>query len=290
METSRNVAEEEEEEEEENYDEDSIKMFLEKESRARNLGLRIRGDVIPHPDWVLRARLDGISYILKTRDRLKLRSQTAYASVTYLDRFLARRRSLDEEKQWVVRLLCISCLSIAAKMVEMKVPRLSEFCCEGYTFGSKIIQRMEVLVLNTLEWEIGLVSPFHYIQFFARKFLENTPRNSDAIYRAVDVILGTMRDVKIMCHRPSVVAAAATLIEFDQFLKRDAIEHTLRSFLISSLPFQIEEIMGCYYQIQQDLLQSDHGISSSSSTAAAIGKRKRLVFDHENDDGKKRKP
>lgn len=72
-------------------------------------------------------------------------------------------------KSWIMQLLSMACLSLAAKMEEVKVPVLSEFCVEDYSFESNVIQRMELLVLVTLEWKMGSMSPFAYTRFFLEK-------------------------------------------------------------------------------------------------------------------------
>ncbi|KAL8487660.1 hypothetical protein ACS0TY_024108 [Phlomoides rotata] len=146
----------------------------------------------------------------------------------------------------------MGCLSIAAKMEEKSVPPLSEFCVEDYLFESNVIQRMELLVLNTLEWKMGSITPFDFIHFFADKFNGVT---ADAFSTSVQVILVAMRDAKIMCHRASVTAAAAaTLVVLGQGLTRDALEMKLsplnstHSFNIVSQHFLLVLLMNtCIY-------------------------------------------
>ena len=51
---------------------------------------------------------------------------------------------------WLIRLLPAACLALAAKMEEPKVPSLSDFRLEDDDFGTKLIERMELFVLSTL--------------------------------------------------------------------------------------------------------------------------------------------
>lgn len=96
---------------------------------------------------------------------------------------------LKNEKYWAVRLLSVACLSLAAKMEEFKVPLLVDFPMEDYCFEGKVIQRMEVLVLNTLEWEMNLITPFHYFDYFVSKFWNEIPPGNlmpiDLIYAII---------------------------------------------------------------------------------------------------------
>ncbi|KAI3465266.1 hypothetical protein Pfo_021929 [Paulownia fortunei] len=242
-------------------------------------------------DWIIGARLDGIQYILRKRELLGFRFQTAYLSVTYLDRFLARR-SINAEKSWAIRLLSMACLSLAAKMEECVAPSLSEFCVEGYNFEGRTTQRMELLVLNTLEWKMGSITPFAFIPFFVKKFGENSPPRT-GVSRIVEVILCAVRDLKIMCQRPSVIAAAATLLVLEPRLTRDALELKIGP-LTSRGVLKIEDVISCYYQVQEmdiERLKLDKGIKSPDlspiqlhrneacgSSPVPSAKRKRLVF------------
>lgn len=76
---------------------------------------------------------------------------------------------MQESKPWAIQLLSVACLSIAAKMEEQSVPLLSEYPIE-YRFENKVIKNMELLILSTLEWKMGLPTPFAYLHYFFTKF------------------------------------------------------------------------------------------------------------------------
>ncbi|XP_047951505.1 cyclin-D5-3-like [Salvia hispanica] len=240
--------------------------------------------------WIQRARLEGIDYILRKREVLGFGVQTAYASVTYLDRFLSRR-SVDAEQSWAIRLLSMVCLSLAAKVEEIRVPALSEFCVEDYNFESSVIMRMELLVLKALGWKMGSLTPFNFTSFFARKFFDKSPPK-DWFSRIVEAILSSVRDAKIMCHGPSVIAAAATLFVLDQELTKEALQLKIGCLTTASHSFNIESIISCYNSFQEmeiERLNRSKAIESPvlspaqlqtyGSSSANSAKRKRLVFD-----------
>ncbi|RVW57486.1 Cyclin-D5-1 [Vitis vinifera] len=108
---------------------------------------------ITNQSWLKRARLDSIKWVLNTRAFFGFQYRTAYLCVAYFDLFLSRR-SIDNERFWATGLLSVACLSLAAKMEELRVPNLSEFPVEGYYFDNKVIRRMELMVLETLEWKM----------------------------------------------------------------------------------------------------------------------------------------
>ena len=91
-------------------------------------------------------------------------------------------------KMWAIRLLSVACLSLAAKMEECNVPILSEFPTEDYDFESKVIQKMELLVLSTLEWKMGSITPFSYLSYFINKFCGDS-RPKELVSRAVELIV-----------------------------------------------------------------------------------------------------
>ncbi|KAJ7966532.1 Cyclin-D5-1 [Quillaja saponaria] len=242
---------------------------------------------------IRRARLEAISWILKSRATFDFRFQTAYLSVTYFDQFLCRR-SIDSEKAWAIRLLSVACLSLAAKMEECNSPALSAFQLEDYTFESKVIQRMELLVLTTLEWKMGFISPFDFLPYFITKFFTE-PSPGNLMSRIMPLILAIMKEVNIMDYRPSVIAAAATLVALNQQLTRKAVELKMSSIPHSGL-LQTEDVFLCYdfirkVEMEKTRIPSSLNFLNPSTTrlrpigdlesSAVIAKRKRLSF---NDD------
>lgn len=220
-------------------DEDYIQSLLDKEVANGRIQVKEFGG-----DWILQARLGGIHYILKKREFLGLRFQTAYLSAAYLDGYLSRK-PITAETPWKVRLLSVACLSLATKMEESTKKPLPQFCEENYNFESRHIQRMELLVLDVLEWRMGLITPFEFIHFFVQKLNGNGTRNG--ISRIVELLLRATTDEKILCHKPSVIGAAATLVASD-------IRHALGlkiNPLTSRGVLEIEDLIACYDQIQR---------------------------------------
>ncbi|KAJ4701626.1 cyclin-D5-1-like [Melia azedarach] len=245
-------------------------------------------------DQIKCARSEAIAWILKTRAVFRFRFQTAYLSVTYFDRFLYTR-SIDGEKLWAIKLLSVACLSLAAKMEEVKVPALSEFQTEEYKFASNVILRMELLVLTTLDWRMGSITPFAFLRYFIVNFYKDSPPSNN-VSRVVALILATMREINLMDHRPSAIAAAATLMALDQRLTKKALECKMNP--ISYCGFlEIEDVFTCYSIMQKleieklkmrksivspDLspthLRTPNVLNCSSVSSAVSTKRKRLTF------------
>ncbi|XP_047977780.1 cyclin-D1-1-like isoform X1 [Salvia hispanica] len=174
---------------------------------------------MPHPDYIrfchnrpihLASRQDSINSILKVHSHFEFKPVTAFLSINYLDRFLAANSI--SETGWQFQLLSIACLSLAAKMEELHVPCLVELQSleRTYIFEPKTVQRMELLILTTLDWRLRSVTPFDYLD----NFISMLPSSSASAANhsvASDIILNTSRVVDFMRFPPSVIAAAAAI-------------------------------------------------------------------------------
>ncbi|KAI3931886.1 hypothetical protein MKW98_012296 [Papaver atlanticum] len=320
----------------ESEDEEYIKMLIKRENDYKN------HDFLPFvtQDWLKCARLDAIKWILKTRDFFGFTLQTAYLSLTYFDRFLSKRPIdvsisvlpistaplphsvlrnlirtllfLQGKKFWAVKLLSIACLSLAAKMEECKVPTLLEFQIneKDYCFESKTIQRMELLVLNSLEWRMDPITPFVYLHYFIFKFSGNgdeygeLPR--DLLSQISKFIFALVKGMNIMDHPPSSIAAAAVLAALNKNLSRPMLDLKLNSTTLFGSSNN-EHVIFCYnamkvMEIEQSIAQKFEispdltSIYSSTSTgvledsclvsaASRTKKRKYTLADYDQNCG-----
>ncbi|KAM5576781.1 cyclin-D5-1 [Rosa sericea] len=247
--------------------------------------------------WFKAARLDSIDWIFNARAEFGFRLQTAYLSITYYDLFLSKR-SIDDGKLWAFRLLSVACLSLAAKMEEIKVPSLSEFQVQDYDFEGRTIQRMELMVLSTLEWKLGSITPFAYLHNFVYKFCcECESRPKGLVSGAIRLIVAMTKEIDLIDTRPSVIAAAAILALVDGQLTRKLLE-----LKISSISFwhsqDYEHIYSCYNLMQEIMerkdktppkfsLSSPNVLPTQSSSIdvleISVGTKRRLTFSDSDD-------
>ncbi|TYI28186.1 hypothetical protein ES332_A05G226900v1 [Gossypium tomentosum] len=267
------------------YDEECVQMLFDREM---SFGFK-KSEPLVLCNYLKYARSEAITWILKTRAAFGFRCQTAYLSMIYFDRFLSIK-SIASEKSWAIQLLSIACLSLAAKMEEINVPPLSLFQTEEFNFESKTIQRMELLVLNTLEWRLSSATPFAFLNFFIKKMCKISPRDH-FISITVHLIFLTMKEINLMEHRPSVVAIAAILRTLNKKLTRKALECTMNSLSCEFL--EIEDVFRCYNLMQKldtsdelNIPKSENATHSSaidavddcSSSGTVCAKRKRPAF------------
>ncbi|KAJ4788144.1 Cyclin-D5-1 [Rhynchospora pubera] len=199
-------------------------------------------------DWFKSVRFDAVQWILRTSIYLGMSFQTSYLAVTYFDRF-SLRRIIDKEKPWAARLLSIACLSLAAKMEEYSAPFLSEYTSNGYNFNADSIQRMELLVLSTLDWRMSCISPFDYISFFASK-LDHDHGSNGLMIRAVQFVLSSLAGNSVLHYRPSTVATAAILAASNERLTKELVESKIDSFSLSGY-IDKEHVYACYHAMNQ---------------------------------------
>eukprot|EP00268_Persea_americana_P002839 TRINITY_DN10868_c0_g1_i2.p1 TRINITY_DN10868_c0_g1~~TRINITY_DN10868_c0_g1_i2.p1 ORF type:complete len:334 (+),score=73.80 TRINITY_DN10868_c0_g1_i2:603-1604(+) len=224
-------------------DDEYIKMLVSKEMNLEIKDNRCEQDC-PNDRWLKCSRFSAVQWMLKMRTFFGFHVQTVSLSVTYLDQFLSRRAINEKGRSWAIWLLSIACLSLSAKMHESEVPSLLDYRVEEYEFERKVIQKMELLVLDTLEWKMCLVTPFVYLNYFISKFTNEAGVKASQS-EAVELILATMEVVNVLSYRPSVIAAAAVLATSNQRLTMKLIEFKIGE-MSSFGPLNTEHVFSCY--------------------------------------------
>ncbi|KAF5942666.1 hypothetical protein HYC85_020308 [Camellia sinensis] len=160
----------------------------------------------------LGARKEAVDWIGKVHAHFNFGPLCAYLSVSYFDRFLSAYE-LPKGKAWMMQLLAVACLSLAAKMEETVVPlcldlQVSE---SKFVFEARTIQKMELLVLSTLKWRMQAVTPFSFIDNFLRKINGDKILPTSSIFRSTQLILSIIKEIDFLEFRPSEIAAAVTI-------------------------------------------------------------------------------
>uniref|UniRef100_A0A6N2MH17 B-like cyclin n=1 Tax=Salix viminalis TaxID=40686 RepID=A0A6N2MH17_SALVM len=238
-------------------------------------------DTLVIDSWFRNARLEAITWILRTRKTFGFHFHTAYLSMIYFDRFISSR-SIDRRHSWVVKLISVACISLASKMEEVQVPSLPEFQTDGVIFESKSVQRVELGILSTLQWRMNYATPFAFIRHFIMKFSRQDSPPRETISRTVRYILALMKERHSMSHRPSVIAAAASLVVINNSLTRTTLETQMNSVAYPGF-LNVEDVFRCYSLLQQldvENLRSPANVSSASRSSSVNDiKRRRLTFD-----------
>ncbi|XP_057960601.1 putative cyclin-D6-1 [Malania oleifera] len=163
-------------------------------------------------DFFLSHRPQAISLILQVQFSCNLDPCISYLALTYVDRFISKQEILLEDKPWILKLLVISSLSLAAKMKNTNLS-LSDFQREeGLIFDTQTIQRTELLILSTLNWRMRSITPFSFLSFFISLFkLKDPPLMQALKARATQIIFRAHHEMKLLEFKPSIIAASALL-------------------------------------------------------------------------------
>ncbi|KAG9450784.1 hypothetical protein H6P81_010749 [Aristolochia fimbriata] len=210
----------------------------------------------------LSMRRDAVNWIGKVHAYYSFGPLSAYLSINYLDRFLSAYE-LPQGKSWMMQLLSVACLSLAAKMEETLVPLVLDLQVgeSKYVFEARTIQRMELLVLSTLQWRMRAITPFSFLDCFLRKLNDGNPPPKGSIARSVELVLNTVRGIEFMGFRPSEIAAAVAIsvsaetVDFDKAVS-------------SFIHVQKERVQRCYELLQDSGMISRPGKVVSGSIAS----------------------
>lgn len=77
-------------------------------------------------------------------------------------------------------------------MEECDVPGLLSFPAQKYEFESRVITKMELLILHTLNWKMASITPFAYLDFFIDK-LSGRPEGRDLFLDAVELVFAASK-------------------------------------------------------------------------------------------------
>ncbi|XP_050214420.1 cyclin-D3-3-like [Mercurialis annua] len=159
-----------------------------------------------------KARREAIEWMFKVNAYYSFTALTAVLAVNYLDRFLFSFH-VQTEKPWMTQLAAVACLSIAAKVEETHVPLLLDLQVEEsrYVFEAKTIQKMEILVLSTLQWRMNPVTPLSFLDYITTRLGLKSYLSREFLRRFELIVLSIISDSRSVAYLPSVIASATML-------------------------------------------------------------------------------
>ncbi|OIT07079.1 PREDICTED: putative cyclin-D6-1 [Nicotiana attenuata] len=186
-------------------------------------------------------RRHAFSLISQAQFSYNLDQFTTYLAINYIDRFLSKQ-AVPENKPWIVRLLVIASLSLAAKMRSINLSLFDFQRDEGLIFDSESIQRMEVLILTTLNWRLRSITPFAFLDFINSLFeLSDSSLSQTLKDRATDIIFNSHYEVKLFEYKPSILAASALLCAAHELIPQQ-------------FSIFLDEVSKCEYINKEELL------------------------------------
>jgi len=182
----------------------------------------------------VRERKLCVDWIVRACTEYGFRADVPAAATRYFDELIAYARSLPSsqglkfkpmvvtlasrkldtqahKESAICELICIICISIAAKKLEpkAKAPFLGDFE-DHYTFAE--LRNMETLVLDALQWDLSSCTAIDFIHHWLPRIPLEDPcqrrKMQEHSERCVHKCLGEAEFAKM---RPSIIGAAATL-------------------------------------------------------------------------------
>ncbi|KAK8626878.1 hypothetical protein V6N13_134508 [Hibiscus sabdariffa] len=193
------------------------------------------------------ARREAVEWMLRVNDRYGFTTLTAVLSVNYLDRFLSRGGfRFQSDKPWLIQLAAVTCLSLAAKVEETHVPLLVDLQVEGtrYVFEAKTIQRMELLVLSTLQWKMHPITPLSFLDHIIRRLGLKNHLHWEFLKRCEHLLLSVISDSRSVLYLPSVLATATMMNIIDQVQPFNPVDY--RNQLLGVLKISKDKVNDCY--------------------------------------------
>ncbi|KAJ0098179.1 hypothetical protein Patl1_28621 [Pistacia atlantica] len=201
-------------------------------------------------------REEAMDWIFKVKAIFGFNSLTAVLAINYFDRFISSLK-FQRDKPWMGQLTAVACLSLAAKVEETQVPLLLDLQMEEskYVFEAKTIQKMEILVLSTLDWRMNPVTPISFFDHIVRRLGLKTHLHWEFMRRCERLLLSVIVDSRFIAYPSSVLATATMLHIIKEVEPLNHVEYQTQ--LMSVLKTSEDEVNECYVLILE--VASSHG-------------------------------
>ncbi|CAI9116183.1 OLC1v1017267C1 [Oldenlandia corymbosa var. corymbosa] len=235
-------------------------------------------------DLDLGTRLEAVDWITKVHSQCNFGPLCLYLSINYLDRFLSAYEI--PSKAWMMQLVAVACLALAAKMEETEVPLNLDLQAGKYPskfiFEGKTVQRMELLVLNTLKWRMQAITPFSFLDYFLKKINNDQLTSRLLIARATQLIVSIFRGIDFLEYRPSEIAAAVAI-----FVAGEADPMDVDTAMCALVQYaQKDQVIKCLELIKGfSMLEDLPSIPAPSVPQSPIGVLDAACFSYKTDDG-----
>ncbi|KAF8082677.1 hypothetical protein N665_0812s0007 [Sinapis alba] len=222
------------------WDDDELLSLISKENELRPcLSDRVLDE------FLVLCREKALDWIFRVKTFYGFNSLTALLAVNYFDRFITTKK-FQTDKPWMSQLTAVACLSLAAKVEEIRVPLLLDLQVGDarYVFEAKTIQRMELLILSTLQWRMHPVTPISFFDHIIRRCSSKSHQQLEFLSRYESLLLSIVPDSRFLSYSPSVLATAIMVSVVRDFKTCDEAEYEFQ--LMTLLKVDPEKVNKCY--------------------------------------------
>ncbi|KAF3529590.1 hypothetical protein DY000_02040615 [Brassica cretica] len=241
------------------WDDDELLSLISKENELRPC---LSDTVLD--EFLVLCREKALNWIFRVKTYYGFNALTALLAVNYFDTFLTSRK-FQTDKPWMSQLTAVACLSLAAKVEEIRVPLLLDLQVGDarYVFEAKTIQRMELLILSTLQWRMHPVTPISYFDHIIRRCSSKSHHDLEFLSRCESLLLSIVPDSRFLSYSPSVLATAIMVSVVGDSTTCDEAEY--ESQLMTLLKVDPEKVNKCY-ELVLDHIPSKKRMQPASPT------------------------
>ncbi|XP_030051282.1 G1/S-specific cyclin-D1 [Microcaecilia unicolor] len=175
-------------------------------------------------------------------------------AVSCLDRFLSLR-SMEKKR---LQVLGSACLLLASKLKET-TPLSTETLClsSDFLFSAPELWSLELLVLNTLSWDIGAVTPLVFVQHFLELLYIPQERRPVVCKHTETFIVLSAHDCSFLVFPPSVIAAAsicAAMTGLRLGVPSASADMTITALLAHTIQCDVDAVTDCQERLERALV------------------------------------
>uniref|UniRef100_A0ACD5WGV2 Uncharacterized protein n=2 Tax=Avena sativa TaxID=4498 RepID=A0ACD5WGV2_AVESA len=157
----------------------------------------------------INSKMRGIlaDWIIEVHQKFDLMPESLYLAVYVIDRYLSMQPVLRRELQ----LVGVSALLIACKYEEIWAPEVNDFILiSDSAYTREQILRMEKAILNRLQWNLTVPTPYVFLVRFAKAASSSDPKSNKEMENMVFFFAElALMQYALVLSKPSMVAAAA---------------------------------------------------------------------------------
>ncbi|XP_042454187.1 G2/mitotic-specific cyclin-2-like isoform X1 [Zingiber officinale] len=143
-----------------------------------------------------------VDWLVEVHYKFELMDETLFLTVNIIDRFLARQTIVRKKLQ----LVGVTAMLLACKYEEVSVPVVQDLVLiSDRAYTREEILEMEVLILNTLQFNMSVPTPY----VFMRRFLKVAESDKKLELLSFFIIELCLVECKMLMFQPSLLAAAA---------------------------------------------------------------------------------